>query len=47
MSDHGTVALLTELGVLAVCTFGAIATDDYWQRRHKTTSLEHGARSRK
>jgi hypothetical protein len=24
---------VTELAVLAVGTFGAIATDDYWQRR--------------
>jgi hypothetical protein len=33
MSQHGTTALLTELGILAVCTFGAIGTDDFWQRR--------------
>ena len=33
MSQHGEVALLTELGFLAVFVFGAIGTDDYWQRR--------------
>jgi hypothetical protein len=33
MSDHGEAALLTELGFLAVFVFGAIGTDDYWQRR--------------
>ena len=30
---HGDVALLTELGLLAICTFAAIGTDSYWQRR--------------
>jgi hypothetical protein len=33
MRHHGDVALLTELGLLAVCTFAAIGTDSYWQRR--------------
>ena len=33
MRHHGDVALLTELGLLAVCTFAAIGTDTYWQRR--------------
>jgi hypothetical protein len=33
MSDHGEAALLTELGFLAVFVFGAIGTDEYWQRR--------------
>jgi hypothetical protein len=33
MSKHGEVALLTELGFLAVFVFGAIGTDDFWQRR--------------
>jgi hypothetical protein len=33
MSDHGEQALLTELAALAVFTVGAIATDDFWQRR--------------
>lgn len=35
MSRHGEAALMTELAILAVCTFGAIGTDDYWQRRDK------------
>jgi hypothetical protein len=35
MSEHGEAALLTELALLAVCTFAAIGTDDYWQRRQK------------
>jgi hypothetical protein len=34
MSQHGETALITELALLAACTFGAIGTDDYWQRRH-------------
>jgi hypothetical protein len=33
MSRHGEAALIGELAFLAVCTFGAIGTDDYWQRR--------------
>jgi hypothetical protein len=33
MQRHGDVALLTELGLLAICTFAAIGTDSYWQRR--------------
>ena len=33
MSLHGNTALLVELAILGTCTFGAIATDDYWQRR--------------
>jgi hypothetical protein len=37
MSRHGEAALLTELGFLAVFVFGAIGTDDYWQRRRART----------
>ena len=33
MSEHGETALMTELAFLAAFTFGAIGTDDYWQRR--------------
>jgi hypothetical protein len=33
MRHHGDAALLTELGLLAICTFAAIGTDTYWQRR--------------
>jgi hypothetical protein len=45
MSRHGEPALMTELALLAVCTFAAIGTDDYWQRRNKTKSMEQGPRS--
>jgi hypothetical protein len=38
MSEHGETALMIELAALAVFTFGAIATDDYWQRRNSGTS---------
>jgi hypothetical protein len=34
MEDHGLTILGGELGVLAVLTFAAIGTDDYWTRRH-------------
>jgi hypothetical protein len=33
MRRHGNTALLTELGLLAICTFAAIGTDSYWQHR--------------
>lgn len=33
MREYGNAALLTELAVLALCTVGAIGTDEYWQRR--------------
>ncbi len=33
MNHHGEFALTTELVLLALFTFGAIATDDFWQRR--------------
>jgi hypothetical protein len=33
MHEHGNTALLTELAILGVCTFGAIGTDEFWQRR--------------
>lgn len=34
MSRHGEKTLMAELTLLAVFTFGAIGTDDYWQRRN-------------
>jgi hypothetical protein len=36
MSRNGEAALITELVALAIFTFGAIGTDDYWQRRERT-----------
>lgn len=33
MRRHGDMLLLGELGILALCTFGAIATDEFWTRR--------------
>ncbi len=33
MRQHGEAALMGELAMLAVCTFAAIGTDEYWQRR--------------
>jgi hypothetical protein len=34
MSRHGEFTLMTELVLLALFSFGAIATDDFWQRRN-------------
>ncbi|MCI0335860.1 MAG: hypothetical protein L0228_21850 [Planctomycetes bacterium] len=39
MNEHGAAALGTELAILAVGTIGAIATDDYWQRRNRTKNV--------
>jgi hypothetical protein len=33
MHQNGEVALMIELGFLAVFVVGAIATDNYWQKR--------------
>jgi cytochrome b len=33
MHEHGNTALLSELALLGVATFGAIGTDSFWQRR--------------
>ena len=33
LDAHGGVLLAVELGLLAVFTVGAIATDDFWTRR--------------
>ncbi|MCA9235654.1 MAG: hypothetical protein KDA44_09280 [Planctomycetales bacterium] len=33
LNAHGTTALIVELAVLAVLTFAAIATDDWWAER--------------
>lgn len=33
MDRHGMTLLLSELGVLAVLTFAAIGTDDYWTEK--------------
>jgi hypothetical protein len=38
MRERGEAALLVELAFLAVFTFGAIGTDDYWQRRARSKS---------
>ena len=35
MSENGEKALVGELIALAIFTVGAIATDDYWQRRNQ------------
>jgi hypothetical protein len=34
MSRHGEMALMSELAFLAVFTFAAIGTDEFWQRRN-------------
>jgi hypothetical protein len=33
LDRHGMTLLLSELGALAVLTFAAIGTDDYWTKR--------------
>jgi hypothetical protein len=39
MSEYGEKALLGELAALAIFTVGAIATDDYWQRRDRAKNV--------
>jgi hypothetical protein len=34
LREHGEAALIAELALLAVGTFAAIGTDDYWQRHN-------------
>jgi hypothetical protein len=45
MNEYGDAALMIELGALAMFTFAAIATDDYWQRRERK-GMQQGARTR-
>ena len=35
LQSHGTTAILIELAILAVLTFGAIATDSWWMEEKK------------
>jgi hypothetical protein len=43
LERYGDAALLAELALLAVGTFGAIGTDEYWQRRAKQREKEAAA----
>jgi hypothetical protein len=47
LDRHGMTLLLSELGVLAVVTFAAIATDDYWTRRAAATTKREYSHSEK
>jgi hypothetical protein len=40
MNEHGLWLLMGELGLLAVFTFAAIGTDDFWIRRQKSAVQE-------
>ncbi len=42
MSRYGETALMTELVLLGIFTFGAIGTDDYWQRARRPATVEKG-----
>jgi hypothetical protein len=46
MRENGNKALLIELGLLGLGTFGAIATDDYWQRRARRDNSSHPSQPR-
>ncbi len=35
LDDHGLVALLVEVAVIAILTVAAIATDEYWTKRSR------------
>lgn len=47
MSKHGEKTLLIELAFLAAFTFGAIGTDDFWQRRTKTKNSSEETANRR
>lgn len=38
--EYGFTALMVELGVLALATFGAMATDEIWQARADAITAE-------
>ena len=40
MSDHGMTILFIELAILAVFTFAAIGTDEYWRKRKSSDTGE-------
>lgn len=35
MENHGLMILVVQLAILAVLTFAAIGTDEFWTRRHE------------
>ncbi|MEZ6110715.1 MAG: hypothetical protein R3C99_06850 [Pirellulaceae bacterium] len=43
MDRHGVTVLMVELGLLAVATFAAIGTDDYWTRRAQRREAERAS----
>lgn len=43
LDRHGTAILVGEIAVLAVLTFTAIGTDEYWQRRAEERKKRHAA----
>lgn len=46
MDEHGMTLLLVELAVLAVATFGAMATDRHWIRRAEAKRKNESAEKR-
>jgi uncharacterized protein YneF (UPF0154 family) len=40
MDEHGFALLMGELVALAVVTFAAMATDQHWMRRQKTSEVD-------
>jgi hypothetical protein len=37
VDEHGFSVMMVELGLLAITTFAAIATDEYWSRPSKNS----------
>ena len=44
LEQHGTMILVIELVVLGVLTVAAIASDDFWMRRFKSTGERESKR---
>jgi hypothetical protein len=40
LARYGNAALMVELALLAIGTFGAIGTDEYWQRRARESEKQ-------
>ncbi len=43
LDEHGMLLLVVELIVLGIATFGAMATDSYWQKQNEAGRMKQDA----
>lgn len=43
LDEHGMILMMAELAILAVITFAAIGTDDFWSRRAAESNKDSDA----